>query len=302
MGCDGGTIPRRDELVRLKKKPEQKDKESEIAAKWKLCAITQEPLQKPIVACELGKLYKKDSVIELLLDRSKFEGASNFDHIRGLKDLKELQLSDNPDFKGTLDKKGDSVDRQAAEYICPVTGIEMSGKHKFIYLYDCGCVFSERAMKEVKTETCHKCGKSFKTEDVVQINGTEEEKERMRTRMEERRLQAKLAKKAKKKKAEATVSSASAANGDMDPGPSDAKKHKGNPDKDTTSKVRESKTKLTAGGSSAGEKPEEKGEKKVTSIQNDPKASKAFKSLFTTSDKARSQPKAHWVTYNPCFY
>lgn len=23
MGCDGGTIPRRDELVRLKKKPEQ---------------------------------------------------------------------------------------------------------------------------------------------------------------------------------------------------------------------------------------------------------------------------------------
>jgi len=23
MGCDGGTIPRRDELVRVKKKPEQ---------------------------------------------------------------------------------------------------------------------------------------------------------------------------------------------------------------------------------------------------------------------------------------
>lgn len=23
MGCDGGTIPRRDELVRMKKKPEQ---------------------------------------------------------------------------------------------------------------------------------------------------------------------------------------------------------------------------------------------------------------------------------------
>lgn len=26
MGCDGGTIPRRDELVRLKKKPEQVSK------------------------------------------------------------------------------------------------------------------------------------------------------------------------------------------------------------------------------------------------------------------------------------
>ena len=26
MGCDGGTIPRRDELVRIKKKPEQVNK------------------------------------------------------------------------------------------------------------------------------------------------------------------------------------------------------------------------------------------------------------------------------------
>ena len=33
MGCDGGTIPTRDELVRLKKKPEQKDKNSELIAK-----------------------------------------------------------------------------------------------------------------------------------------------------------------------------------------------------------------------------------------------------------------------------
>ena len=31
MGCDGGTIPRRDELVKVKKKPEQKDKDAELA-------------------------------------------------------------------------------------------------------------------------------------------------------------------------------------------------------------------------------------------------------------------------------
>lgn len=28
MGCDGGTIPRRDELVRVKKKPEQVKKQT----------------------------------------------------------------------------------------------------------------------------------------------------------------------------------------------------------------------------------------------------------------------------------
>ena len=31
------------------------------------------------------RLFNKDSVIELLLDRSKFEGAANCDHIKGLR-------------------------------------------------------------------------------------------------------------------------------------------------------------------------------------------------------------------------
>jgi hypothetical protein len=36
-------------------------------------------------------------------------------------------------------------------------------------------------------------------------------------------------------------------------------------------------------------------------ISNDPEASTVFKSLFTSSDKAKNQTKAHWITYNP-FY
>ena len=42
-------------------------------------------------------------------------------------------------------------------------------------------------------------------------------------------------------------------------------------------------------------------ESKIRTVQNDPKATKAFKSLFTTSEKAKNQPKGNWVTYNP-FY
>ena len=38
------------------------------------------------------------------------------------------------------------------------------------------------------------CGKTFKPDDLVYINGTEEEVEQMRTNMEHRRLQAKLEK------------------------------------------------------------------------------------------------------------
>lgn len=36
-------------------------------------------------------------------------------------------------------------------------------------------------------------------------------------------------------------------------------------------------------------------------IAEDPNASQVFKSIFTSSDKAKNQTKAHWVTYNP-FY
>ena len=62
MGCDGGTIPRRDELVKTKKRPEQKDKDSELRFRWRHCAIKQDALQKPIVTCELGRLYNKVSL------------------------------------------------------------------------------------------------------------------------------------------------------------------------------------------------------------------------------------------------
>lgn len=77
MGCDGGTIPRRDELVKTKKKAIkvrrlfsiisnekktllldltlQNPKDVEKAAKWNNCHLTQQPLQKPIVADLLGK-------------------------------------------------------------------------------------------------------------------------------------------------------------------------------------------------------------------------------------------------------
>ena len=33
----------------------QKDRDAELGAKWKHCAMSQEPLQQPIVACELGR-------------------------------------------------------------------------------------------------------------------------------------------------------------------------------------------------------------------------------------------------------
>lgn len=336
MGCDGGTIPRRDELVRTKQKPEQKDKTADLAAKWKHCAITQDPLREPIMACELGRLYNKESALEFLIDRTKFECAPSFEHLRGLKDLKQLNLTENRNFSSAKSEKGDAyIDTQDAKYICPVVGLEMNGMYKFSFLWSCGCVLSERALKEVKGNTCHKCGKAFTENDIVTLNGTDEEVEELRARMDERRLQQKLEKKAKKSKKQKceTVTSSSV---DTECGPSTSKQARlEEPQSKLTNEIN-GFSKLTNGykddsklangikgesklanGSKGGKLVGTDTKQKLTngstvrslndkielpksgSIQKDPKASSAYKSLFTSSDKAKNQMKGHWVTSNP---
>jgi hypothetical protein len=43
-------------------------------------------------------------------------------------------------------------------------------------------------------------------------------------------------------------------------------------------------------------------DKKPKTIQDDPKASAVFKSLFNTHESAKKQQQAHWVTYNPQYF
>ncbi|XP_042318522.1 replication termination factor 2 [Sceloporus undulatus] len=208
MGCDGGTIPKRHELVKGPRKVEKVDKNAELVAQWYYCTLSQEKLSRPIVACELGRLYNKDAVIEFLLDKSSdkvlMEAAS---HIKSIKNVIELNLTENPAWTGDKgNTKGDKYDDiQSARFICPVVGLEMNGRHRFCFLRSCGCVFSERALKEIKTEACHKCGIPFKENDVIVLNGTKEDVEVLKKRMEERRQKSKLEKKSKKSKAAETV-------------------------------------------------------------------------------------------------
>ncbi|MGH0172078.1 UNVERIFIED_CONTAM: hypothetical protein FKN15_062691 [Acipenser sinensis] len=109
------------------------DKNAALVARWYYCALTQEKLNRPVVSCDLGRLYNKDAVIEYLLDKSaerpNIEVAV---HIRGIKDVKELNLTDNPAWQGDRGNiKGDRYeDLHRACYICPVVGLEMNGRHK----------------------------------------------------------------------------------------------------------------------------------------------------------------------------
>ncbi|KAK6623963.1 hypothetical protein RUM44_010819 [Polyplax serrata] len=289
MGCDGGTIPRRDELVRTKKKPEQKDKQSELSFKWGHCSLTQEPLQTPIVACQLGKLYSKVAVLEALLDKNL---PDSHKHIKSIKDVKELNLTDNPAYRDK-DTKGDGYNDLVSPYICPVIGLEMNGKYKFVYFWSCGCVVSERALKAVKTKVCHKCQKQFTDKDVIILNGTDEDLELMSTNMKERQLKQKADKK-QKKMAEADEKNkviVSVNGGEATTS--------GNCSEKQPKPVPKPNKKRPNG--IAIEDPDFKKTKLNYNVSKDPKATEVFKSLFTSHKSAEKQVKAHWITYNP-FY
>ncbi|XP_015680266.1 replication termination factor 2 [Protobothrops mucrosquamatus] len=305
MGCDGGTIPKRHELVKGPRKVEKVDKNAELVAQWYYCTLSQEKLNRPIVACELGRLYNKDGVIEFLLDKSSdkvlVEAAS---HIKSIKNVIELNLSDNPAWTGDKgNTKGDKyADIQSARFICPVVGLEMNGRHRFCFLRNCGCVFSERALKEIKTETCHKCGIPFQDDDVIVLNGSKEDVEVLKKRMEERRLKSKLVKKSKKPKVAETIVKSEAAEDSLSPSQVNAAK-----DATQTGEKRS----IAFCKSSVNEKAPSFSGKSIQGASEPVKRpsaasekSEAYKSIFTSHSSAKrsKEESSNWITHTAYYF
>jgi len=59
MGNDGGSISKRSEVVKTKKKKVRIDKHIFAQAR-KLCSLTKEPLRAPLVVCKRGLIYNKE--------------------------------------------------------------------------------------------------------------------------------------------------------------------------------------------------------------------------------------------------
>ncbi|XP_063260285.1 replication termination factor 2 [Prinia subflava] len=307
MGCDGGTIPKRHELVKGPRKVEKVDKVAELVARWFYCALSQEKLRRPIVACELGRLYNKDAIIEYLLDKSPdktpMESAS---HIKSIKNVTELQLVDNPAWSGDKEStKGDKYeDLQCGHFICPVVGLEMNGRHRFCFLRNCGCVFSERALKEIKAEVCHKCGVPFQEEDVIVINGNKEDVEILKKRMEERRLKSKLEKKSKKGKTAAAAASQQEPSADS-AGPSKAKNGKDCVNSSSGENRQIIFTKSSENGNpSVPGKVNKASTTTKRSIADSEDKSEAYKSIFTTHSSAKRSKEecSNWVTHTAYYF
>ncbi|KAI6183219.1 Replication termination factor 2 [Aphelenchoides bicaudatus] len=198
MGADGGTIPKRCELVRKKKKVEKIDKNVTNAAKWKTCQASGDPLQKPVVACKLGRLYNKEVILEGLLNKTLGDNDVT-KHIKSRADFKELNLTENKEYRGDGPEKGNTyIDHNNTKWICPVTSLPMNGGTNFFVNFKCGCVISEKAINELKSEQCLSCSEKLDRERLIQLYPENETLKRYAERLETEHA-AKKAKKASKK-------------------------------------------------------------------------------------------------------
>ncbi len=77
--------------------------------------------------CFLRRLYNKEALLLALLDKPALPDLAK--HIRSLKDVVELKFTITPGYKATAADDGYN-DTQSSEYVCPVTGLEMSGRYR----------------------------------------------------------------------------------------------------------------------------------------------------------------------------
>ncbi|GMF19814.1 unnamed protein product [Phytophthora fragariaefolia] len=189
MGNDGGVIAVKRKFMRhanVKARGEKADQEALRLEKARTCALSSEPLREPVVACRLGNLFTKQTVLEHLLAKSM---PARFRHITSLKDVVTCRVTRETDEPDAL-------------WCCPVTMAEFNGKQPFVVLFSCGCVLSERALKAVATRECLVCGKPFEEQDVVTLLLGDEQYEEKQKKLLELKAEEKRNKKSKKKEKE----------------------------------------------------------------------------------------------------
>ncbi|KAJ2553223.1 Replication termination factor 2 [Coemansia sp. RSA 1878] len=203
MGNDGGSIPRRNEMVREKKQDEKTDRKTQLIAMNYFCALSKQPLREPVVGDMLGRLYNRESILEYLLNPTVFGEGAKICNIKSLKDVKTLNLKVNPAYTtGQTNKRPVLTfdDQPTAPFVCPITRKEMNGNLGFEFVWTCGCVVSTQARKEMaESDQCLVCSGPVDSKDVVPINSQNSEVlDSLRKRAEERALETK--KKSKKVK------------------------------------------------------------------------------------------------------
>lgn len=188
MGNDGGSIPKRRELVReAARAPNSSELKAtlleNLAHLWSFCPLTSEPLDPGATVSDArGRLYNYESILQCLVPSDdnpvpetqavEFEKTA----IKGLKDIVRLKFH-------LVRKEGGGNGAKAKEVrTCPVSMKELGSEVapvKAVYVVPCGHVFAEVAMKESISgseadKQCPECSEAFLERDIIPILPTDE--------------------------------------------------------------------------------------------------------------------------------
>ncbi|KAK5654318.1 hypothetical protein OQA88_7496 [Cercophora sp. LCS_1] len=194
MGNDGGSIPKRRELV---KEAARTPTVSELKATaleslghaWNHDPLTSQKFDmENIVSDWRGRLYNYESILNALMPNEDADDAPPLVNgespelrfsatgIKSLRDVVKLKFKRYAP-PGT---KGKEI------WACPVSLKELGPSTKAVYLVPCGHVFAEAAMKQIQEEPCPECSEPFQARDVIPILPTESaEVEKLAARLEE---------------------------------------------------------------------------------------------------------------------
>ncbi|RYP87661.1 hypothetical protein DL770_004740 [Monosporascus sp. CRB-9-2] len=215
MGNDGGSIPKRRELVkeaaRLPSASELKATALEsLTHAWTTCPLSSEAMDASTstVSDWRGRLYSYEAVLQCLAPATDALPETQVDEfartgIRGLRDVVRLRFCVRKDEAGREFRA------------CPVSMKELGAATRAVYVVPCGHVFAEVAMRETiaggasekdknkdrdsenggagngadkqqQQQLCPECSEPFQERDVIPILSTDEaEIERLARRMDE---------------------------------------------------------------------------------------------------------------------
>jgi len=175
MGNDGGSIPKRCELVKeAAKNPSSTEIKESLQEKqefyWTTDPLSNQPLRPPIVSDCNGKLYNKQSILEYLLPGSDEKAEQDkvlAGAVKSLKDVVEVYFHSD-------DVEKNSNGAVKTRWICPITNKPLGPGSRAVYLVPCGHAFTAEGVKEVKDGHCVTCGTTYADDDVIPILPTKD--------------------------------------------------------------------------------------------------------------------------------
>eukprot|EP01067_Filipodium_phascolosomae_P003177 Filipodium_phascolosomae@DN2573_c0_g1_i1.p1 len=299
MGGDGGSIPKRIDLVREKGQhfirslggmgytpntiihlhEESIDIIKRRDMRWSTCALSHQKLREPAVADRYGLLYNKEAVLLALVEKKTPVG---FEHLRTRKDFRDCH--------------GLNFSPESGRFVCPVTLEELSGAAKAWINWNCGCVTSDRADRNLRAAGgdlhCLVCAKPYMKKHVVPLIPTEDELAMKRRQYSEQKqatqvtaLTAVGAVKSLEESCNVRTSAATSKNTDGDEDPTEAadgaiKRRKKDTNESSNTQLKRQKSNSSDAESSRSSK---------SLLLPKRHESEVFKALFTTNASVRGQ-------------